>query len=767
MQDRVCATALEQLAAEMAASQESWPAMAYCLAWLRVAGGSSVLPPWVRHRFPEAATILRRLRSQPCPDPGCRFCQEAHDPAAGLATFFGLPSFRPRPAGPDGGSLQEAIVRHAAAGQPLLAILPTGGGKSLCYQLPALRRHQHRGVLTVVISPLVALMKDQVDNLQARTGAPSGAALSGLLTPPERGAVLERVRLGDVAILYLSPEQLRNRSAMEAIGSREIGAWVVDEAHCLSKWGHDFRPDYLYLARAIRDLASRCRQPLPPVQCFTATAKPDVLAEIVDHFRRELGQELTLFQGGVERENLRFEVFSVGRLEKQATTREILAERLAADGSGSAVVYTATRQGAERAAAFLTEAGWPAAHYHGGLDPVARRQIQEDFLAGRVRVICATNAFGMGIDKEDVRLVIHQDIPGSLESYLQEAGRAGRDNRAADCVLLYDEADIEKQFQLGAASQLTQRDLAQFLRGLRRAKTGPDGQVVITAGEMLRLETVDTAIDRTDRQADTLVRTAVSWLERAGFLERNENRTQVFQGRPLVASLEEARLRIRQLGCPRREQERMLAIMAELLASRSDQGFSADQLAELAPFASVAGEDREAETASQRVIRTLHAMAEAGLLQKNLMPGQPDLAPSGPGSVPGAAAAGLAGAHGDSPPAPGGRLGGLADHPPPHPGRIASQRQPAGGVCRRGHPGRPQGGSLSGRPAPRPPGRHRPGTDVPPRAAGDHPAAGAGGLPPSHDHPHPGRPQTALHQRRLRTPGPPLCRAGLPGARHE
>jgi len=375
--------------------------------------------------------------------------------------------------------------------KPQLAILPTGGGKSLCYQIPALARNFRRGVLTIVISPLQALMKDQVDGLASKTGTMFSAAIYGMLTPPERGEILERVRLGDIAILYVSPEQLRNKSLADAISQREIGCWVFDEAHCLSKWGHDFRPDYLYAARFIREFSQRQQTPIPPIACFTATAKRDVMEEITDHFRRELGQELEVFEGGVERQNLSFEIQLIQGAEKYERIHEILAERLPQPEMGTAVIYAATRKETEKPGIPAQE-NWSVEAYHAGLEVPEKRRVQDDFINGKTQVICATNAFGMGIDKDNVRLVIHANIPGSLENYIQEAGRAGRDTKDAECVLLYSEQDIETQFQLGAMSQLSQHDISQILRGLRRAKRNKDNEIVITAGELLRDEQVHT-----------------------------------------------------------------------------------------------------------------------------------------------------------------------------------------------------------------------------------------------------------------------------------
>lgn len=617
-----CSSAVDRVADECLTDPGLSPALAYCIAWLRVAGGNSTLPPWVRRQFPKVAPLLHRMRDVPCSFSTCGYCPEIHDPKAQLQRFFGLSSFRPKPAASDGSSLQRAIVRHTMADRPILAILPTGAGKSLCYQLPAIVRYARRGVLTVVISPLQALMKDQVDNLRNRTGMPNVAALYGLLTAPERGEVLNGVRLGDVALLYVSPEQLRNRSFGEAISYREIGAWVFDEAHCLSKWGHDFRPDYLYAARFIREFASKQGTEVPPVQCFTATAKPDVKAEILDYFSRELDQELTVFEGGVERNNLSFEVQLVNPHEKLQRLHDILADNLPSGGSGCAVIYCATRTRTEIVAEYLTKQGRQAEAFHAGLEAPRKRHVQDNFIAGITQIICATTAFGMGIDKEDVRLVIHADIPGSLENYLQEAGRAGRDGLDARCILLYDEGDVETQFRQMARSRLSRKDIAEILRGVRKAKRNQADDVVITVGELLRTDDVQTTFSIEDHDATTRVVTAIAWLERAALLQRNENRTQVFQGRPLVKTLAEASERIDRLNLSVRQRERWLAILEMLMNAPADEGLSADQIAEHTAFKPVTGadpEDKPNETEAQRVLRTLHAMAEAGLIQKNLM----------------------------------------------------------------------------------------------------------------------------------------------------
>lgn len=568
---KVCRTRFEQLLREdLHQAELHWP-LAYALAWLRVSGGNSVLAPWVRHQFPAVDRLITELRDQPCGRQGCQYCETTHDPRHELTRYFGHPDFRYEAPGK---SLQHDIVLAGMRGEHVLAILATGGGKSLCYQVPALNRFHRNGSLTVIISPLQSLMKDQVDGLLVHN-IQCAAALNGLLTLPERGDVLEKVLMGDIGILLVSPEQFRNKAFRRAIRQRQVGAWIFDEAHCLSKWGSDFRPDYLYVSRFIREFTGEGR--LAQIGCFTATAKPDVLADIQSHFKDNLGIEFKVFLGGHERTNLHFDVLPCPRAEKWSRTDSLLHDHLDRQ-EGGAVVFVSSRKSAEELSDFLIGQGWLCKHFHAGLEPHAKTDIQDDFKAGRLRIIVATNAFGMGVDKADIRLVVHADIPGSLENYLQEAGRAGRDRNDARCVLLYDPQDIETQFGMSERSKLSIRDIQQILRKLRHESQRRKGSnLVITAGEILLDDQVETSFSADERDAETKVVTAVAWLERGEYLRREENHTQIFPAR-LDLSEEEAEKRLLKAQLPARRLEEFRAILRFLYNAEADEQVSTDQL---------------------------------------------------------------------------------------------------------------------------------------------------------------------------------------------
>ena len=561
------------------APRQGW-ALAYALAWLSVAGGNSVPPPWVRVQFPQTGQLIKKLRDTACAAPKCTWCRAMHDARTELKRWFGFDAFRPEPVTRAGRSMQQAIIESAMARRHVLGLLPTGSGKSICYQLPALSRYHKTGALTVVISPLVALMADQVAGLQAH-GITAAVTVNGLLAQPERADALDRIRLGDAAIVLTSPEQLRNRSVVSAIEQREIGAWILDEAHCLSSWGHDFRPDYRYVGRFIRERTGE-DQPAP-VMCLTATAKPAVVEDIRRYFREQVGIELAVFNGGTGRPNLAFHILPTTPAAKQPDIHALLAQHLPDGSTGGAIVYCATRRRCEEVAEYLQAKAWSADHFHAGLTPERKKVVQEGFIDGDLRVIVATNAFGMGVDKPDVRLVVHADIPGSLENYLQEAGRAGRDAQEAHCALLYTPEDVERQFSIAARSRLTRGEIDGICHALRRLAPVRGGrpatalEIVATPGEIL-LADEEHAFKRDSHTDDTRVKTAIAWLEDAQLATRNENQAEVFPSSLLVSNRDEAAARLGNANLPPAYRKQLLDIVETLINAKPDEGVSTDEL---------------------------------------------------------------------------------------------------------------------------------------------------------------------------------------------
>ena len=330
-----------------------------------------------------------------------------------LKQYFGHGSFRPG---------QEELIDAVLSGRDVLGVMPTGGGKSVCYQVPALLLP---GV-TLVVSPLISLMKDQVAALR-QAGVPA-AYVNGSLTAEQQRLVWARARAGQYKLLYVAPERMETSSFAALLRDVEVPFVAVDEAHCISQWGQDFRPSYLRVAGCIAALPRR-----PVVAAFTATATAEVRQDIVRLLRL---QDPLCRVTGFDRPNLFFDV------QRPRNKREALLALLRERADKSGIVYCATRAGVEKVCACLGAAGIPATRYHAGLDEEERRANQDDFRFDRKTVMVATNAFGMGIDKSNVSFVIHYNMPKSLEAYYQEAGRAGRDGSPADCILLYSQNDI-------------------------------------------------------------------------------------------------------------------------------------------------------------------------------------------------------------------------------------------------------------------------------------------------------------------------------------
>ncbi|MGQ0603325.1 MAG: RecQ family ATP-dependent DNA helicase [Anaerolineales bacterium] len=412
-------------------------------------------------------------------------------PHAALREYFGYPAFRPG---------QEAALAHVLAGRDTLVVMPTGSGKSIIYQLAGLLSPN----ATLVISPLVALMKDQIDSLERR-GLPA-SYINSTLPGPEQSRRLRAFAEGHIKILLIAPERLRSRAFRGTLARVPLSVLAIDEAHCLSQWGHDFRPDYLQIAEVRREFNPQTTLAL------TATATPRVQDDIVRMLGLARAERIIT---GFNRPNLTLEVLSARNDNtKLQLVREFLSDAEGASAEGGGIIYVGRRKDAEEVAAYVAQmVGLEARAYHAGMDTGARAETQDLFLAGDLPIIVATNAFGMGIDRPDVRWVLHYTMPGTLEAYYQEAGRAGRDGLPARCVLLYSPRDTslhEFFIENDSPSEDELRSVYGFLRGDAPAANGGVTETGFALEELQRLTQLN----------NTKVRVALEQLEVANAVRR-------------------------------------------------------------------------------------------------------------------------------------------------------------------------------------------------------------------------------------------------------
>lgn len=531
--------------------------LAYCLALIETGDKYSIIPHWVHKNFPAAENVMRILRNTPC-ESGCGYCDNELNVHKRLKSIFGYDNFREY----DGEPLQEKAVKAAVRNESLLAVFPTGGGKSITFQLPALIAGEVSRGLTVVISPLQSLMKDQVDNLEKR-GIADAVTINGLLSPIERVEAIERVESGIASILYISPESLRSRTVEQLFLSRNIARFVIDEAHCFSSWGQDFRVDYLYIGDFIRELQEKKQSGYKiPVSCFTATAKQKVIADIKDYFKRKLDIDLKLYTTNAARTNLRYEIiFKETDEEKYAELRSLIEQKKC-----PAIVYVSRTRRTREIAAKLCGDGFKALPFNGKMDPAEKQKNQEAFIRDEAQIIVATSAFGMGVDKSNVGLVVHYDISDSLENYVQEAGRAGRDQSVrAECYVLFNDGDLDKHFILLNQTKLSMSEIQQVWKAIKDL-TRERPVMRRSALEIAR----QAGWDDNGSDIETRVKTAVLALENAGYIKRGKNVPQVFATSIRVPNMAEAG-RIIDGSLKLSETDKTLAkrIISQLISSRS------------------------------------------------------------------------------------------------------------------------------------------------------------------------------------------------------
>jgi len=389
---------------------------------------------------------------------------------------------------------QERAIRSVLAGKNTVVVMPTGGGKSLIYQLPALILD---GV-TIVVSPLIALMKDQVDALE-RIGVPA-TFINSSLVPTETTQRIAAIQNNAYRLVYIAPERFYSSEFLNLLKNLKIALFAIDEAHCISEWGHDFRPSYLRL-RAVVDLIGN-----PPVLAVTATATPEVKADIIKQLRLENPEIIVT---GFDRPNLKFGVIRASDAQKCLEILEIVRH---VDGSG--IIYAGTRQKVESLLEYLLTSGVNATGYHAGMEIEDRKAAQNDFMDNRARIIIATNAFGLGVDKPDIRFVIHADLPGTVEAYYQEAGRAGRDGQESYCVLCYSPADRYLREFFIAGDNPPTSVIAEVYQNLLSYESDI---ILATYAELME--------GLSEKVPDMAVGTALKILEREGYVRRNREKT--------------------------------------------------------------------------------------------------------------------------------------------------------------------------------------------------------------------------------------------------
>ncbi|MBR2822357.1 MAG: RecQ family ATP-dependent DNA helicase [Clostridia bacterium] len=570
--------------------------MAYALALIRWGSGDSLTPPWALRTYPRLSDVLRQLRAVPCG--GCPYCDRRLNLRGGLRRLFGYPGFRTY----QGEPLQERAAQAALDGDSLLAIFPTGGGKSITFQLPALLQGEAMHGLTVILSPLQSLMKDQVDHLDA-AGITSAVTIHGGISAIERAEACQRLLDGRANLLFIAPEQLRSRTIQTILRSRTVIRFVIDEAHCFSAWGQEFRVDYMYIGDFIRELQESRRTDIPiAVSCFTATAKQKVIRDIQDYFARKLNLHLTLFATEAERENLHYTVlFRETDQEKYNTLRQLLR-----DHDCPAIIYASRTKKTLELAERLRGDALEARAFNGKMNPAEKTENQEAFLRGDVRIMVATSAFGMGVDKKDVGLVIHYDISDSLENYVQEAGRAGRDpGIQAECYVLYNNQDLDKHFILLNQTKLSMGEIQQVWRAVKDlTRTRMD--ITCSPLEIAR----QAGWENTGSDMETRVKTAIAALEGAGYVKRGRNMPRIYASGIRASSMAEAAERVRKSPLFAGEEERSALRILQFLISRRSIAKAGNDEAEsrVDYIADLLGLEKRA------VIDTVHLLRREGIL---------------------------------------------------------------------------------------------------------------------------------------------------------
>ncbi len=468
---------------------------------------------------------------------------------------------------------QREIVEASLRRESFLAILPTGGGKTFTFWLPAIIQASKYKSLTVVISPLQALIEDHIKSFESKIANYRAVAISGFMTPQERAESIEQVINGVADILYIAPESLRSNTIFSILKNRYVERFVVDEAHCLSTWGNDFRQDYYYICDFVQDLIDKKPfQEHIPISCFTATAKPGVIEDIKNYFKDGLGLDLGEYLAKPERNNLQYRAIDAPQKKKYTALLQLIEEH-----KGSTLVYipTSTKMCDEIAEKLVLDTGKSVRSFHSKIESQEKMKILKDYILNRIEVIVATTAFGMGVDKPDITQVLHYEPSDSLENYSQEAGRGARDqDLVAQCPILYDESDLDKHFQTLRRSKITVSEINAIFRII---KNHPSRNIILSTKELAHQAGWDT--EDTGNDYNTKIKTILLELEREGYIRRGRNRVRYFGDSVASDSREKLYQYLEDKGVNKEDQWQYIEILNRIFGKGKDTPIQIDDIA--------------------------------------------------------------------------------------------------------------------------------------------------------------------------------------------
>ena len=529
-------------------------------------------PPKVLHTYGDIVKIQKKLcfSIKKSEDELSEFAKETF----GFGTFRPFPKLNPTIFGKKDIS-QRDIIEASLRDESFLAVLPTGGGKTFCFWLPAIIKAKSYKALTVVISPLQALIEDHITNFNEKVANYKAVAISGYMSPLERSEAIEQTINGEADVLYIAPESLRSNAIFTILKNRLIERFVVDEAHCLSTWGNDFRQDYYYICDYVNDLLkAKSFQDHIPISCFTATAKPSVVDDIKTFFRNGLEIELDEHIATPERKNLHYKSIPSSKKDKYLALLKLIKDH---DGSSLVYIPSSTKDCDKIAEQLSLDTDKSVRSFHSKIESQEKMKILKDYILNDVDVIVATTAFGMGVDKANITNVIHYEMSDSLESYAQEAGRGARDEKLeASCPILYDEDDLDKHFASLNRSKITASEINSIFRVLKKAK----GDIITKTAFEIALEA---GWDVEDESNDytTKIKTALLELEREGYISRERNVTNFFADSIATSSMEKLHTFLDTSNFDESYKQRLILVLQTILGRGKINAVQVDELAYL------------------------------------------------------------------------------------------------------------------------------------------------------------------------------------------